>query len=45
MTDLVVIIPLHVKNLLEPVKQRHFRIGIMTADHQDDAMNQNEYVG
>lgn len=44
MTDLVVVISLESKYRLEVLEEGHFRIGIVPADHQDDAMHEYQEI-
>jgi len=44
MPYLVVVIAAHPKSILDPVKERNFGIGIMSAYHQDDGVDQYQPV-
>ena len=43
--ELVVIVAGLIERVFDPVAQRHLGIRVMTADHQDDAVNQYQDVG
>ena len=45
MTQLVVVVPAVIEPLVEQVADRHFRIRVVTADHQDDAVDEYQHVG
>ena len=43
-SDAVVMISAEPEDLLHPEAERHFGVGVMTAEHQDESVNEDETV-
>lgn len=45
MTHLVIVVALSAQQIAYPVEQGDFRVGVMAAHHENDAVNQDQPVG